>query len=230
MCCVLLRGILGDLVLCLLRSLGSVELLLQGRGLGSRHKDRRGVDLVLAAWSPGARKTVASKCGSTSPETSRSCRLYSFPWSEDDVQVRDESLVFGLTEMKRLATWPASKAQFTVSPPKTVATFSLGRQFNQRALQERRADHRGRVCGDDAHGARRAGLRMRLGLRGGVGVPCEYGGGDDKQRCFHTSLLLSSAVTPVPRRRSGRYLPGAILLDQLAWRRTRSFGLVEKIE
>src|ERR1700690_1390663 len=32
----------------------------------------------------------------------------------------------GLTLRKRLATWPPSNAQFTVSPPKTVATFSSG--------------------------------------------------------------------------------------------------------
>ena len=31
---------------------------------------------------------------------------------------------FGLMLMKRLATWPPSKTQSTVSPPKTVAIFS----------------------------------------------------------------------------------------------------------
>ena len=32
--------------------------------------------------------------------------------------------IFGLTLMKRLATWPPSKTQSTVSPAKTLATFS----------------------------------------------------------------------------------------------------------
>ena len=32
--------------------------------------------------------------------------------------------VFGFTLMKREATWPPSKIQFTVSPAKTLATFS----------------------------------------------------------------------------------------------------------
>src|ERR1700742_2249392 len=32
--------------------------------------------------------------------------------------------VFGFTLMKRLATWPPSKTQSTVSPAKTLATFS----------------------------------------------------------------------------------------------------------
>ena len=37
----------------------------------------------------------------------------------------------GLTLMKRLATWPPSKTQSTVSPPKTVATFSsAGRRIS----------------------------------------------------------------------------------------------------
>src|ERR1700730_1988813 len=38
----------------------------------------------------------------------------------------DPFATLGLTLMKRLATWPPSKTQSTVSPAKTLATFSSG--------------------------------------------------------------------------------------------------------
>ena len=50
--------------------------------------------------------------------------VYSFPWSETICTSVVVFATLGLIEMKRLATWPPSKTQDTVSPPKTVATFS----------------------------------------------------------------------------------------------------------
>ena len=55
---------------------------------------------------------------------------------------------FGLTLMKRLATWPPSNTQSTVSPPKTVAIFSsAGRRM--RVDYSSPARMTGGVCASD---------------------------------------------------------------------------------
>ena len=43
---------------------------------------------------------------------------------------------FGLTLMKRLATWPPSNTQSTVSPPKTVAIFSSAGEKDKGGLEQ----------------------------------------------------------------------------------------------
>ena len=75
--------------------------------------------------------------------------------------------VFGFTLMKREATWPPSKIQFTVSPAKTLATFSsAGKTISVDCSKPARTCGRRRRFRDDDR-ARRAGLKwMRIG--GGV--------------------------------------------------------------
>ena len=72
----------------------------------------------------GWMKILESKWGSSSPETSRSCKVYSLPWSETICTSVVLFATLGLMLIKRLATCPPSKTQSTVSPAKTFATFS----------------------------------------------------------------------------------------------------------
>ena len=72
--------------------------------------------------------------------------------------------VLGLTLMNREATWPPSKIQFTVSPAKTLATFSsLGRTMS---VDCRRP---ARICGG-VSASDTVTVRGALGCRGCVSV------------------------------------------------------------
>ena len=70
---------------------------------------------------------------------------------------------FGLMLMKRLATWPPSKTQSTVSPAKTLATFSSAGSTINVDCSKAGADHRRRVRFGHGDGARRVRLKV-LGL------------------------------------------------------------------
>ena len=52
----------------------------------------------------------------------------------------------GFTLINLLATWPASKTQSTVSPPKTVGDLLFVGKQDEGRLQQARADRRRSLC------------------------------------------------------------------------------------